>query len=146
MRPFHLNLEKVLKVRQMQTIKARQELATAQLAVGRAWFEAEQSRAGRMAAAGTRVAVGGTQEVTRLHVPPEARGLDERTAASRLQRAVAELAAKRAALQEAIRREGALQELRDQHAKAFSEGRKLDETAIALSYIEGQDFLDEPSL
>lgn len=118
MKPFQFNLEKVLKIRQLQTLKAKQAVAAAQLAVGRAWVELERARNDRVASAKAmeqmqtqRVRVGTLCVSSERH---EVLGKAELLAAEHLQAATTVLNDQRAELIEAQRREKALEKLREQ--------------------------------
>lgn len=146
MKPFRFSLEKVLKVRQLETTKAKQALAMAQLTSGQAWVASEKARASRVAfeadwerrRAG-RSSVSAWQEAAARH---EELVAAEKEAVERLHAALAEVAAKRAELEEAQRREKALEKLREQQYAAHeyteqtSEQALIDEMAQTMGRIE----------
>lgn len=142
MKPFRFSLEKVLNVRQLQTTKAKQALASAQLVAGQAWMALEQARVARVTfetewearrtsrmTAGEWAAASQTQD-----------GLVEaaKAAADRLHSALEVVAELREELVEAQRKEKALEKLRDQqreaheHAMRATEQAETDEVAQAV--------------
>ncbi|HWI65935.1 MAG TPA: flagellar FliJ family protein [Symbiobacteriaceae bacterium] len=134
MKPFRFNLEKVLKVRQVETTKAKQALAAAQLASGQAWvqmencrkqriaFEAdwEARRKGRMTAAEWNQASERQSQLVQV----------EKDAVDTLHRALAVVAERRAELEEAERKEKALTKLREQQYEAHEYAERAEEQII----------------
>jgi len=134
LKPFRFNLEKVLKVRQVETMKAKQALASAQLASGQAWvtmencrkqrvaFEAdwEARRKGRMTAA----------EWSQASERQSALVQQEQKAVDILHRSLALVAEKRAELEEAERKEQALTKLREQQFEAHEYAERAEEQII----------------
>jgi flagellar FliJ protein len=142
-KPFRFNLEKVLKVRQLETLKAKQALAEAQLLAGQAWAASEQARAARVAFEGEmerrrsrRITAGEWAALSEQHDQLTAR---EKEAARRLHEALALVAERRSQLEEAQRREKALEKLREQqfeaylHEEQLAEQAEVDEMAQNLS-------------
>lgn len=118
MKPFRFSLEKVLKVRQHQTMLAKHALAEAQLRVGQAWAALEQARVAR-------VQFEAGMEEQRSHRLPAQKWqtlsqrhdymvLKEKNAVQSLHEALARVAEKRSELEEAERREKTLEKLREQ--------------------------------
>jgi flagellar FliJ protein len=149
MKPFQFNLEKVLKMRQLQTLKAKQALAAAQLAVGQAWVSMERARNDRTASATAmeqmqtqRVRVGTLTVSSERH---DALSKAELLAAERLQAATAEVDVRRAELTEAKRREKALEKLREQqyevsrHEVERAEQAENDEMAQLVGHNPRRD-------
>lgn len=118
MKPFRFSLEKVLKVREHQTLLAKHALAEAQLQVGQAWAALEQARVAR-------VHFETEMEEQRSHRLPAQKWqalsqqhdymvLKEKRAVQALHEALARVAERRAELEEAERREKTLEKLREQ--------------------------------
>lgn len=132
MKPFHFSLEKVLKVRQLETMKAKQALVAAQMAVGQAWVELEQARNERIASAtGQERLQKRRVRVSTLAAASEAHQeliRAEEEAAQALNRARAQVVERRDELQEARRKEKALEKLRDQQLElSRQEEERLDQ-------------------
>lgn len=139
MKPFRFSLEKVLKVREHQTMLAKHALAEAQLKVGQAWATLEQARLAR-------VQFETEMEEQRSHPLPVQKwqalsekhdymALREKGAVQDLHAALAWVTEKRAELEEAERRERTLEKLRDQqfethrYAELSEEQFDMDEMA-----------------
>jgi flagellar FliJ protein len=146
-KPFRFNLEKVLKVRQRETLKAKQALAAAQLASGQAWVALEKARAERVAFEAEweerrkqRMPAREWMEASQRH---EALMKAEKAAAEALHQALAVVAQRRAELEEAERREKALDRLREQQYEAHAyemrqlEQAEMDEIAQAMRRTQG---------
>lgn len=134
MKPFRFNLEKVLKVREVETMKAKQALAKAQLASGQAWVVMENCRRQRVAFEGeweTRrkgrmTAAEWNQASERL----SAFVREEQKAVELLHQALAAVAEKRAELEEAERKEKALTKLREQQYEAHEYAERAEEQLV----------------
>lgn len=118
MKPFRFSLEKVLKVREHQTMLAKHALAEAQLKVGQAWAALEQARVAR-------VHFEAEMEEQRSHRLPAQKWqalsqqhdymvMKEKNAVQALHEALARVSERRAELEEAERREKTLEKLREQ--------------------------------
>jgi len=134
LKPFRFNLEKVLKVRQVESMKAKQALALAQLKSGQAWVTMENCRKQRAAFEAeweTRRKVRMTaaewnQASERLAALVQV----EKDAVEALHQALAVVAEKRAELEEAERKEKALTKLREQQYEAHEYAEQVEEQII----------------
>lgn len=134
MKPFRFNLEKVLKVRQVETLKAKQALAKAQLTSGQAWVVMEKARTDRTAfeaaweerRSSQRQTVREWTESSQRHA---AMVEAEKAAVEALHQALAAVAEKRAELEEAERKEQALLKLREQQEAAHDSAERAEEQA-----------------
>ena len=135
MAPFRFNLEKVLKVRQVETLKAKQSVAQAQLVSGQAWVAVEKVRSERVAfeaaweerrSSRRQTAREWTDSSQRHGALVEA----EKAAVEALHAALAVVAEKRAELEEAERREQALLKLREQQEEAHEYAERAEEQII----------------
>lgn len=134
MKPFRFSLEKVLKVRQVETMKAKQSLASSQLVAGQAWVSMERARAARIAFEAEweerrkrRMSAKDWVESGERH---EGLIQSEKNAADSLHKALRIVAEKRAELEEAERREKALDKLREQQYEAHEYQERAEEQAV----------------
>jgi len=142
LKPFRFSLEKVLKVRQLQTAKARQALSGAQLVAGHAWVAVEAARSARVAFAADwearrakRMTAGEWADASEHQ---DGLAAAEKAAADRLHSALEAVAERRAELVEVERKEKALEKLRDQQWAAHECEQRAAEQAetdeIAQTY------------
>lgn len=141
MKPFRFSLEKVLKVRQHQTMLCKHALATAQLAAGQAWVTLEKARVAR-ADFEKELQERRTRRMTAQKWAASSEQHDrvvqhEKAAAEKLHQALAEVAGKRAELEEAERRAKTLEKLRDQQMEAHRYGELAEEQAAMDEMAQG---------
>jgi flagellar FliJ protein len=133
-KPFRFNLEKVLKVREVETMKAKQALAAAQLVAGQAWVTTEQRRSQRAAfEAEWEAKRSRRMSAGEWNAASERQALlvqAEQEAVQALHAALAVVAERRSELEEAERKEKALTKLREQQFEAHEYAMRAEEQVI----------------
>jgi flagellar export protein FliJ len=133
-KPFRFTLEKVLSVRRRQTLGAQKALSGAQMEAAKRWSQLEGARVTRTEQEQAWTEKQASGRVTARQWKISGEHLDglravERQASEALQEALAEVAAKRAELEEASRREKALEKLRQQQLEAHQQVIQMAEQA-----------------
>lgn len=133
MKTFRFTLEKVLRVRQHQSMLAKHAVAQAQLLAGKAWVALEQARLARTQfeteweeRRKNRMTARQWSAYSEQH---QRLAQTEQAAASELHSALAEVSRKRDELEAAMQREKALDKLREQQYEAYQQEQLAVEQA-----------------